>query len=124
MTEVNQENNQELIADFVDEAIDSLHSLPGHLAAFRQNPNDADAINAVFRPVHSIKGCAGFLGLTGIKVFSHSLENTLDEVRKQNLELTDDLQRLLVGGLDLLESRLQRSEKGDIDDELSDEECQ
>ena len=124
MTEVHQENNQELIVDFVDEAIDSLRSLPDHLDAFRQNANDAEAINAVFRPVHSIKGCAGFLGLTGIKVFSHSLENTLDEVRKQKLVLSEELQRLLVGGLDLLESRLQRAEDGDIDDELGDDERQ
>ena len=122
MTEGSGENSSELIADFVDEAVESLRPVASQLDSFRQNPSDDDSINAVFRSVHSIKGCAGFLGLSAVKVFSHSLENTMDEVRKQKVTLSEDLQLAMVNGIDLLDAMLLRALDGDIDTDLSDDE--
>ena len=119
MTEASAENSQELIADFVDEGINSLTDLPAQIEAQLRDPSSADPINAVFRAVHSIKGCAGFLGLVAIKQFSHSLENTLDEVRKQKLPLTEELARHFVQGFDLLSEMLQRASDGEVDPELN-----
>lgn len=112
------DDNQELIADFVDEALSSLTGLSGNLDAHRADPADADPINAVFRAVHSIKGCAGFLNLLAIKAFAHSLENTLDEIRQRRLDLTSDLQRALVLGFDLLSEMLNAALAGELADEL------
>src|SRR5689334_9785370 len=100
------EDSNELLADFVDEAVGSLQGLPALLNAHREQPNATDSINAVFRAVHSIKGCAGFLGLTAIKTFAHSLENTLDDVRKKKITLDEPLQRDFVQGFDLIEELL------------------
>ena len=77
-----------------------------------------DPINAVFRAVHSIKGCAGFMGLGAIKRFSHSLENTLDDVRQRKTTLSEDLQRAVVHGFDLLEEMLQLAMDGEARSEL------
>jgi len=100
------EDSNELLADFVDEAVGSLQGLPVLLNAHREQPDATDSINAVFRAVHSIKGCAGFLGLTAIKTFAHSLENTLDDVRKKKITLDEPLQRDFVQGFDLIEELL------------------
>lgn len=108
------DETRELIADFVDEALSSMTDLAARLETHRANPADAEAINAVFRSIHSIKGCAGFLNLLAIKTFSHALENTLDEVRQQALELTGDLQRALVLGFDLLSEMLNAALAGDV----------
>ncbi|MDZ4780571.1 MAG: ATP-binding protein [Planctomycetia bacterium] len=116
------EENRELIADFVDEALSSMTDLAVRLETHRANPADADAINAVFRSVHSIKGCAGFLNLLAIKTFSHALENTLDEIRQQRLELTSDLLRALVLGFDLLSEMLNAALAGEVAEELGDRE--
>ena len=122
MTEGSGENSQELIADFVDEAVESLRPLASHLDAYRRDPSDADPINAVFRSVHSIKGCAGFLGLAAVKMFSHAMENTMDEVRKQKVSLSEDLQLTMVNGIDLLDAMLQRALDGEIETDLGDDE--
>jgi chemotaxis protein histidine kinase CheA len=118
MADAALDDNRELIADFVDEALSSLNGLANKLDQHRANPADADPINAVFRSVHSIKGCAGFLNLLAIKGFSHSLENTLDEVRQLRLELSSDLQRAIVLGFDLLSEMLNNALAGEISDEL------
>ncbi len=108
------ESTPELIADFVDEATDSLRGLPEQLKAFGKHPEIADPIDAVFRAVHSIKGCAGFLGLGAIKTFAHSLENTMDEVRKGKVALNNELQRLLIDGFDVLDDQLQSTADGQV----------
>jgi chemotaxis protein histidine kinase CheA len=118
MADAALDDNRELIADFVDEAQASLTGLAGNLDAHRANPADADPINAVFRAVHSIKGCAGFLNLQAIKAFAHSLENTLDEIRQHQLELSSELQRAIVLGFDLLSEMLNAALAGEISDDL------
>ncbi len=118
IVDASAEENRELIADFVDEALSSMTDLAARLETHRANPADAEAINAVFRSVHSIKGCAGFLNLLAIKTFAHALENTLDEIRQQRLELTSDLQRALVLGFDLLSEMLNAALAGEVADEL------
>lgn len=108
-----------MIIEFVDEAQLSLQDLPNQLEAHRLQPEVTDPINAVFRAIHSMKGCAGFLGLTAIKLFAHSLENTLDELRKGKLTLTEDLQRAIVDGLDVLDAMLQAALDGTLPGELA-----
>ncbi len=47
----------ELITDFVDESLLSLRGLADHLQMFQQQPSVEEPIHAVFRAIHSIKGC-------------------------------------------------------------------
>lgn len=56
------------------------------------------------------------MGLGAIKQFSHSLENTLDDVRQRKTKLSEDLQRAVVHGFDLPEERLARgvNETGNV----------
>jgi two-component system, chemotaxis family, sensor kinase CheA len=111
--------NAELLNDFVEESLQSLRGLAEQLQAFQQSPEIEEPIHAVFRAVHSVKGCAGFLDLKAVKEFAHSLENTLDEVRKKKLTLTPDLCRALIDGFDLLEAMIVRIGEGQLDEELS-----
>lgn len=106
--------NREAIEDFVDEALDSLQGLSEQLESFRLSPGDAEPINAVFRAIHSMKGCAAFLDLDAIKSFAHSLENTLDEVRKGAVVLSEGLQQAIVEGFDVLEGLLNEAGGGNI----------
>ncbi len=129
MTE-NTENTEqlteddELLAAFVDESLELLQDLPATLDGYRRNPGDSEQINSVFRAIHSIKGNAGFFGLTGIKKFSHSLENTLDDVRGGKLPLEEKLNRSLVDGFDILDELLNLALEGQIGTELGDREIE
>lgn len=112
----------EALADFVDEALESLRGLPSKLAAYRQAPEETEPIHAVFRAVHSIKGCAAFLDLDAIRAFAHGLENALDGVRNGVTALTEDLQHRLTEGFDHLDAMLQDVSSGKIATVLSPEE--
>ena len=56
-----------------------------------ENPEDADAINRLFRAVHTLKGSGAMFGLTDIATFSHGLESVLDKVRNRQLPINREL---------------------------------
>ncbi len=56
-----------------------------------ENPDDADAINRLFRAVHTLKGSGAMFGLTDIANFSHGLESVLDRVRNRQLSVNREL---------------------------------
>jgi len=110
--------DRDMLEDFVHEALESLCPLPDQLHAYRLDPQDSERIHAVFRAIHSVKGCAGFLDLGAIQTFSHSLEDALDQVRKEEVPLNDELEEALVQGLDLLDTMLRELLDGNVRCEL------
>jgi two-component system, chemotaxis family, sensor kinase CheA len=72
---------------FIEESQDNLSGIENDLLKIESDGADIDLdlVNKVFRAVHSIKGGAGFLGLTQIKELAHALENILNLVRKKEL---------------------------------------
>lgn len=113
------DHTDELLLAFIDESIHSIHGLADQITAFLQDPANADSINGVFRTIHSIKGNAGFFGLSVIKKFAHAVENTLDDIRNQKLILTEELNRVLIEAFDKLNSLLEQVERGAQQDELA-----
>ncbi|HYO80152.1 MAG TPA: Hpt domain-containing protein, partial [Bryobacteraceae bacterium] len=78
----------ELIADFVHEAREHLESIESQLLAVEENRNAAEAVHAIFRSFHTIKGLAGFLEFSLIQEVAHEVETFLDRVRQGNAKLT------------------------------------
>ncbi len=66
------------------------------LLGLESSPDDPDAINALFRTVHTIKGSGGLFGLDGIVAFTHIVENVLDRVRGGEVPVNGDLIALLL----------------------------
>jgi len=71
----------ELMGEFISEAFEHLESSDTHLLTIETTPEDNDALNAVFRAFHTIKGVAGFLDLPDIQALAHEAENLLDGAR-------------------------------------------
>ena len=76
-----------LLGEFVTESMDHLEMADIHLLTLETEPRNDDALNAVFRAFHTIKGVAGFLALEEIQALSHESENLLDRARKGDLLL-------------------------------------
>ncbi|MEM1226938.1 MAG: chemotaxis protein CheW [Planctomycetota bacterium] len=77
----------DLLNEFVAEAREHLGDIEIQLLqieAMGEAINDG-LVNTVFRAIHSVKGAAGFLGLTQINGVSHRLENVLGKVRDKKL---------------------------------------
>ncbi|ROR01910.1 chemotaxis protein CheA [Desulfosoma caldarium] len=113
----------ELIKDFIEEAKEHLASIELNIMSLEADPSDKEAINAVFRPFHSIKGVAGFLNLQAIHQLSHEVENILDEARSGAIEVTDAVIDVVLRAVDILKVLLKELEAalGDSEASLSSE---
>jgi two-component system, chemotaxis family, sensor kinase CheA len=78
----------EMMSEFIAEATDHLTRAEEILLTFSGQPeqNDAEAINACFRSIHTIKGCSGFLDLPRTQHLSHAAEQILDALRTNALQ--------------------------------------
>ncbi len=72
---------------FYEEAAEHLAALENLLMTVDLARPDAEALNAIFRAVHSIKGGAAAFGHQSLSEFTHEFESILDRVRKGTLPL-------------------------------------
>jgi two-component system chemotaxis sensor kinase CheA len=89
-------NIDQALPTFVSESRELLEELEQTLLSFSHGEPDAEAINAVFRAAHTIKGSAGLFGLNDIVAFTHVVEGVLDRVRGNEVVLDDRLVSLLL----------------------------
>lgn len=71
------EEMREIFEEFVVEAKEHLDNLEQILLELEKDPENSDLINSAFRSMHTIKGGAGFLGLSAIVETAHKAEDVL-----------------------------------------------
>ena len=91
-----------LAEEFVAEARGHLESAEASILKLEDNPDDAEAINAIFRSFHTIKGVAGFMNLKQIGALAHSAENLLDLARQGLMRLTGTALDVVLAAVDLM----------------------
>jgi two-component system chemotaxis sensor kinase CheA len=71
--------DDETLQMYLEESIEHLADIETDLLAIEEAGADIDEdlVNKVYRAAHSIKGGAGFMGLTTIKDLTHEMENIL-----------------------------------------------
>ncbi|MBB3567986.1 chemotaxis protein CheA [Rhizobium sp. BK491] len=87
---------------FFQECEEQLAELESGLLKMNDGDRDPETVNAVFRAVHSIKGGAGAFGLDDLVAFAHVFETTLDCVRSNKLEPTQDVLKVMLKAADVL----------------------
>ncbi len=107
-TQVNKTQVQDLslVKDFIAEGLEYIDEIEVNILNLEQNPENADYINAIFRPFHSIKGVASFLNLENIRHLAHNLENLLDKARNNEITVTPPLIDLILDGADVLKTMI------------------
>ena len=87
-------NDDDTIQIFIQESLEHLANIENDFLAIEEaGVNlDKELINKVYRTAHSIKGGAGFMGLTNIKNITHEMENILGKFRSS--ELTPDTESI------------------------------
>ena len=71
----------ELVGDFIMESREHLGSIENNMLTLERNPEEKEAVHAVFRGFHTIKGLAGFMELMPIRDVAHEVETLLDLAR-------------------------------------------
>lgn len=101
-----------LLAAFLDESRESLDGLESRLIELDSAPDLRAEVDAVFRPVHTLKGNAPFFGLMEIQRLAHALETVLDHLRKGRLNRSQAITDALLAGLDGLRGCIERIAAG------------
>ncbi|MBU2511853.1 chemotaxis protein CheA [bacterium] len=113
MEDINYAVDPQLKAEFIDDSLDGLKSLPELFIKLESDLSNEEPILIIFRTVHSIKGSSAFFELMKIKKLSHELETLLDLVRKNQLKPTTKLIDVLLKGVDELVEMFERVQGGE-----------
>ena len=97
---------------FVTEAGELLAEMEAGLLKLGEHSAHEEAVNAIFRSAHTIKGTAGLFGLDYIVLFTHAVESVLEEVRNGTRPLDDELVALLLDCADQIGAMVRDVERG------------
>jgi two-component system chemotaxis sensor kinase CheA len=95
-----QDQDQEVIREFLVESYDNLSRLDQELVELEKRPKDAELLASIFRTMHTIKGTCGFLGFSTLEGISHQAENLLSQLRDGQRELTPELVSMILTTVD------------------------
>ena len=70
-----------LLPDYLVEAAEHLEEMESLLLKLADEPENVEVLDEIFRPIHSIKGAAQFIGLQSSSHLAHRLEDLLDLLR-------------------------------------------
>lgn len=98
--------NLELFGEFCTEADEHLESADRYLLAIDTNPTDREALDAVYRGFHTIKGAASMLNVDAVRVLAHEAESLLNQAREETIVLKGALLDLVFTCVDSLKRQL------------------
>lgn len=97
---------------FFEEAEELLVEMEQLLLEVDIESPDAEALNAIFRAAHSIKGGAATFGFTALTETTHIFENLLDRTRRRELALTRVIIDTFLETKDVLQDQLNAYRNG------------
>lgn len=92
---------------FLEEATEHLAEIGQALLVLEKDPRAGEAIDTVFRMMHSMKGMGASLGYDAVSVLAHRLEDRLGAWKKRGAIDSPDGVSLLFLGLDRLEKMVE-----------------
>lgn len=87
---------------YLDETAEQLDALVESLLILENRPADVQQLNEAFRLIHSIKGSSAMMGLDGVTVLTHHLENHFERLRSGLRELDQSAMGLILRCIDFL----------------------
>jgi two-component system chemotaxis sensor kinase CheA len=101
--------DDETLQMYLEESLDHLSDIENDFLTIEENGADIneDLVNKVYRAAHSIKGGAGFMGLTNIKDLTHEMENILGKIRSREMIPTPDIVNILLKAADALKDLME-----------------
>ena len=96
-----EEIDKENIKEFMIDALESIETIEQHIIAY-ENENSPEALNAIFRAVHTLKGDADYIGLKMFAEFTHCLESVLEALKTKKLDNTRPIMDTILKSIDYM----------------------
>ncbi|WP_369937384.1 chemotaxis protein CheA [Xanthomonas tesorieronis] len=93
-------NLAKLLQTFIAESRELLEDMERNLLEAERGEAGPDAVNAIFRAAHTIKGSGGLFDLAQLVGFTHVVESVLDLVREHVVALDSELIQLMLACCD------------------------
>jgi two-component system chemotaxis sensor kinase CheA len=106
--------DDEILQDFLVEASEIVEQLGEQLVDLEQQPDDSDLLNAIFRGFHTVKGGAGFLGITPLVETCHHSEDVFNVLRQGQRAVTSDLMDAILQALDAVNGMMDMIREGEM----------
>lgn len=94
--------DDESMDDFMSSLYEALEIIEKDLGNLEKNPFDSDAVNSLFRSMHSIKGNCRMCFMEPLSDYAHELEEVISEVREGRLAFSTLIKIALSMALDQL----------------------
>lgn len=94
------EPDSEFAGIFREEAAGRLDTMVEILLAVERGGSPPDAVNALFREAHTLKGAAGMVGLGDVQLIAHEMEEVLSHARAAGGSLPTELVEPLLRAVD------------------------
>jgi two-component system, chemotaxis family, sensor kinase CheA len=111
------EIDRALIEEFVTEAREQLAIAEGALLVLDSAPDDVEAVDTMFRALHTIKGTSAFLGVEHATELAHHTESLLARVRNGTATCAGELSNMLFRAIDMLDAivvSIETAAEGDV----------
>lgn len=105
--------DEEILQDFLVEAGELYENLNEQLVELERDPQNADLLNAIFRGFHTIKGGAGFIGVTPLVELCHRAENLFDKIRNGEREYSGNNVDVVLQAYDVIGRMIQALQAGE-----------
>lgn len=103
-----------LMKDWFEEAYSQVDLMESNLLTLEKNSDDKDAIDAIFRAAHTLKGGSATVNMEEITKFTHTLEDTMDEVRNGKIEVDSTVVDILLDSLDIIKGMIEARSEGEV----------
>lgn len=104
------------VEGFRQEAEELLVEIEAAVLDIEENPEEHDAVNRLFRAMHTIKGSGAMFGFDDIAKFTHHVETALDKVREGLVPVSRSLIDLTLLSRDQIKIMLEASSGGEAVD--------
>jgi two-component system chemotaxis sensor kinase CheA len=101
-----------ILKNFLIESEEGLSIMEQSILELELHSSDNEAIQSIFRVVHTMKGNASLLEIAGLLAFTHTAEDLLDQLRNGKLSVTPEIITLLLDLVDALRQMVAMAGQG------------
>jgi two-component system chemotaxis sensor kinase CheA len=111
----------ELVFEFVDESQEMLSEVTNTAITLESDPTNEEAIDKIFRAVHTIKGNSAFFNLMKVKSLAHIMEDLMNLIREKVVNYNKEVADVMIQGIDALKGILEnvRQQKDEVKDKTT-----
>ena len=107
-------NNEELLKDFFSEAQMQVDTLEQNVLVLENEGANKDAVDEIFRAVHTLKGGSATVEFMELSKFAHIVEDVFDAIRSDQLAVNENVVDILFQAIDVIKAMLEERMSGAV----------